>query len=93
MDITSANILRQKTYEERNHLNQPMEEVRRYNRAKINELIHLTELKQKRNVAEKEKQEETILADTVNHFIKRTPDNPKDAQKKVAEIVKYHQGN
>jgi uncharacterized protein YpuA (DUF1002 family) len=90
MDITSANILRQKTYEERNHLNQPTEEVRRYNRAKINELIHLTELKQKRNVAEKE---ETILADAVDHFIKRTPDNPKDAQKKVAEIVKYHQGN
>ena len=41
----------------------------------------------------KEKKEETILADAVDHFIKRTPDNPKDAQKKVAEIVKYHQGN
>jgi hypothetical protein len=93
MDITSANILRQKTYEERNHLNQPTEEVKRYNRAAINELIHLTELKQARGVADKEKKEETILADAVDHFIKRTPHNLKDAQKKVAEIVKYHQGN
>jgi len=85
MDV---NEKRHRLYDLTHNRRTPDIKVQRHNQWALGEIQRLQEIRRKRILTEKEQKQEQILSDAMGHFLKRTPDNREDANKRVDEIIR-----